>query len=222
MAPVGLAASTNSTADPARFNCQFNGAKGSVYEGGIRTPMIVRWPAGLPAGSVVNEMVHFTDWLPTILSMLGLETPAQLNLDGVNVLPVLRGEAGKVNTRRFWQWNRYAPLITSNAAMRDGEWKLVRPAIREAGDVPDIHWLWVSMYGPEYFLKNGVFRQPYPPREVPPPPPPELYHLAQDPGEQHNLAGQYPERVQKMLAELEAWFAEVEAERLAIPDRWWA
>ncbi len=205
-----------------RFNCQFNGAKGSVYEGGIRTPMIVRWPAGLPAGSVVNEMVHFTDWLPTILSMLGLETPAQLNLDGVNVLPVLRGEAGKVNTRRFWQWNRYAPLITSNAAMRDGEWKLVRPAIREAGDVPDIHWLWVSMYGPEYFLKNGVFRQPYPPREVPPPPPPELYHLAQDPGEQHNLAGQYPERVQKMLAELEAWFAEVEAERLAIPDRWWA
>jgi hypothetical protein len=43
--------------------------------------------------------------------------------------------------------------------MRDGDWKLVRPAIREAMAVPDVYWLAVSMYGPEYFIHNGIFMQ---------------------------------------------------------------
>ena len=138
----------------------------------------------------------------------------------MNVLPVLRGEPGQVETRRFWQWNRYQPDITSNAAMRDGDWKLVRPAIREAMAVPDIPWLRVSMYGPEHFIHNGIFRPPYPPREVPPPPPPELYNIAEDPLEQRNLADQYPEQTRKMLRELETWFEDVEAERATIDDVW--
>ena len=167
-------------------------------------------------------MVHTTDWFPTLLAAAGLEGRGDLAptlpLDGVNVLPVLRGEPGQVETRRFWQWNRYQPDITSNAAMRDGNWKLVRPAIREAMAVPDIQWLPVSMYGPEHFIHNGIFRPPYPPREVPPPPPPELYNTAEDPLEQRNLADQYPEKTRKMLRELETWFAEVEAERATIDD----
>ncbi len=73
-------------------------------------------------------MVHLSDWLPTILAMCGVALPADnLPLDGWDILPVLRGESGKVNTRRFWQWNRYYPYVGSNAAMRDGDWKLVRP-----------------------------------------------------------------------------------------------
>ena len=199
-----------------RFNCQFNGAKGSVYEGGIRVPMLVRWPAGLDGGRYFHDMVHFCDWFPTILAAAGVDVPAHLQLDGVNVLPVLRGEGGRVERRRFWQWNRYQPLVTCNAAMRDGDWKLVRPAIREAMHVPDIHWLWVSMYGPEHFLRNGIFGQPYPEREVPPPPPPELYNMAEDPLERENLADRYPERVRQMVCELETWFEEVEAERATI------
>jgi arylsulfatase A len=115
-----------------RFNCQFNGAKGSVYEGGIRVPLIIRWPTGLDSGRHVNDMVHFSDWFPTLLAASGVAVPAHLNLDGISVLPVLRGEHGQIETRRFWQWNRYTPLVTCNAAMRDGEWKLVRPAITEA------------------------------------------------------------------------------------------
>jgi hypothetical protein len=136
----------------------------------------------------------------------------------VNVLPVLRGERGQVQTQRFWQWNRYQPLVTSNAAMRDGNWKLVRPWLAAAGEVPDIHWLWVSMYGPEYFIENGIFRPPYPPRNVPPAPSPELYNLAEDPLEQHNLADQYPAQVSRMLTELETWFETVERERATIDD----
>ena len=202
-----------------RFNCQFNGAKGSVYEGGIRVPVIVRWPAELDGGRTVREMVHFCDWFPTLLAGVGIEAPGHLRLDGVNVLPVLKGEDGEVETRRFWQWNRYTPLATGNAAMRDGDWKLVRPAIREAMRVPDIKWLPVSMYQPEHFITHGIIRDPDPPREVPPPPPPELYNIAVDPLEQENLASSYPARAHRMLVELETWFEEVEAERATIDDR---
>jgi arylsulfatase A len=200
-----------------RFNCQFNGAKGTVYEGGIRAPLIVRWPEGLPGGRTVNEMVHFTDWLPTILSMAGVTLPETLKLDGINVLPLLRGETGQANTHRFWQWNRYTPLATCNAAMRDGDFKLIRPALDTAMQVPDIEWLWVSMYGPEYFIRNGAFQPPYPERDVPAPPSPELYNLAEDPLEQANVAQMYPGIVESMSAALDAWFAEVEAERKTIP-----
>ena len=201
-----------------RFNCQFNGAKGVVYEGGIRVPAIIRWPAVLESRQV-HQMVHFCDWLPTLLSAVGVDVPGNLQLDGVDVLPVLRGEDGRQTcTRRFWQWNRYTPLVTCNAAMRDGGWKLVRPAIREAMQVPDLHWLRVSMYEPEHFIDNGIIRGPDPDREVPPPPPAELYNIAEDPLERENLAAAHPERVRRMVRALEAWFEQVEADRATIDD----
>lgn len=53
----------------------FNGAKGSVYEGGIHVPAVARRPEGLDAGRHFGEMTHFTDWLPTVLAAAGLEPP---------------------------------------------------------------------------------------------------------------------------------------------------
>jgi arylsulfatase A-like enzyme len=203
-----------------RFNCGFNGAKGLVYEGGIRLPMIVRWPDGLGGGRQVDDMVHFTDWLPTLAAAADVEMPNGEPLDGWNVWPVLRGEPGKVNTRRFWQWNRYTPVVESNAAMRDGEWKLVRPQIGAA------HYLSPEEYALDRATKRDpesrtdICRDPEPVREIPEPPAPELYNIADDPEEQHNLAGEQPERAAKMLAELETWFEEVEAERATIDDEW--
>lgn len=201
-----------------RFNCQLHGAKGSVYEGGIRVPMLLRWPAGLQGGREVKEMVHFCDWFPTLLAVAGVEPPPTLKLDGVNVLPVLRGEKGKVVTKRCWQWNRYTPVVISNAAIRDGDWKLVRPAIKETMSVTDIKWLEVSMYNYEYFVEHGIIREPDPPRTIPPPPAPELYNIAEDPLERQNLADKYPDIVHRLLRELEAWFEDVEADRATIKD----
>jgi len=207
-----------------RFNCGFHGAKGSVYEGGIRVPGVLRWPAGLGGGRTVGEMIHFCDWFPTLLAMAGVDPPeGGLPLDGVDVMPVIRGEGGEGGgpvTRRFWQWNRYTPLVTCNAAMRDGDWKLVRPRIAEAMAAPDGHHVRTCMYDYEHFAERGVITDPEPDRDVPPPPPPELYHLAEDPCESENLAAKHPGRVSRMLGELETWFAEVEAERAAIDDGW--
>jgi len=203
-----------------RFNCQWHGAKGSVYEGGIRVPMLIRWPDGLPAGEVREEMVHFVDWLPTLGAAAGVEVPADIKLDGDNVLPVLRGESAKVNPRRFWQWNRYTPLVECNAAMRDGDWKLVRPSIREAMRVAEPDLVMDRELRYEQDKHTDICRDPEPEREIPEPPPPELYNLAEDPQESKNLAAEEPDRVRKMLRELEEWFEDVEADRRSIDDVW--
>ena len=202
-----------------RFNCGWRGSKGNTYEGGVRVPAVLRWPGVLPAESAVHEMIHFADWLPTLLAAAGVEKPkGTLPIDGVNIWPVLLGEGGQVCTRRFWQWNRYTPLATCNAAMRDGDWKLVRPVIDEAMAIPDIQWLETSMYEPEHFVESGIIREGDPPRDVPPPPPAELYNIADDPQEQHDLAETHPDRANRMLRELETWFEDVEADRATIAD----
>ena len=134
-------------------------------------------------------------------------------------MPTLRGEPGRVERRRCWQWNRYEPVVTSNAAIRNGDWKLVRPAIAEAMAVPDIRHLRTSMYETEYFIENGIFAGG-PERTIPEPPPAELYNIADDPLEEHDLAAAEPERVSSLLAELERWFESVEADRRSIDDEW--
>lgn len=201
-----------------RYNCGYNGAKGSVYEGGIRVPMVVRWPAALPAGERRDAVVHFTDWYPTLLDAIQAEPPPGPALDGRSALAVLRGEAGSIEGPRFWQWNRYTPVAECNAAMRDGPWKLVRPRMAEAMQVApeDLEMDRALKYRPEEFQE--IRRGPDPGRQLTPPPAPELYNLAEDPMEQHDFAAREPARVAHMLCALETWFEEVEADRRRIED----
>jgi len=200
-----------------RFNCGFAGAKTLVYEGGIRLPMVVRWPAALEGRRQLDTMVHFTDWLPTLLAIAGSAPPDDARLDGVDVLPILQGEPGKVSPTRFWQWNRYTPVGECNAAMRDGPWKLVRPAIKEAmaladGDLAmDIE----AKYNPDKFTE--IVRSPEPARTIPPPPPAQLFNLSTDPLERDDLAASEPQRAARMEQALATWFEDVERERRRIP-----
>lgn len=206
-----------------RFNCQFHGAKGTTYEGGIRVPMMLRWPDGLEGNRECTDMVHFTDWYPTFLELLGLEPPeGQLPIDGRTIAPILRGSPPHDDPVRCWQWNRYTPVIESNAAIRDGAWKLVRPQIKEAMHVPadDISWLQVSMYGPEHFIAQGLVEEGEPERDLSQVPPAELYNIAVDPLEEHDLAAEEPGRVSHLQCELETWFESVEADRRSIDDTW--
>jgi len=201
-----------------RFNCGFAGAKTLVYEGGIRLPMVMRWPAGLARGRQLADMIHFTDWLPTLCALAGIEPPHDRKLDGLNIAPLLQADRGKVPDERFWQWNRYAPDGECNAAMRDGRWKLVRPAIRElmfvrpedfAADVD-------AKYHPENH--PDIDRSPLPERARPAPPPAQLFDLEADPMERNDLAASEPGRVIRMTNRLARWFEEVEADRRSIRD----
>ncbi len=197
-----------------RFNLDYRGAKGLVYEGGIRLPMLLHWPAGFDGRRELDALVHLTDWLPTLLHVAGAEPPPELALDGVDQLPLLRGERGRVPTTRFWQWNRYTPVLECNAAMRDGAWKLVRPAIRECMQLAPADWTMDvdAKLRPERYA--DIERGPEPERAPFEIPPAQLFDLSADPAEREDLSAREPARVALMERALAAWFEEVEAERL--------
>ncbi len=201
-----------------RFNCGFAGSKLLVYEGGIRLPMVLRWPAGIPARRQFHDMVHLTDWMPTLVALARGAIPADLRLDGIDATPVLRGERGNISPTRFWQWNRYTPVGECNAAMRDGNWKLVRPAIDELMDVSreDLAMDVDSKYNPQKY--SDIVRTSEPERAAVTPPPAQLFNLSSDPLERNNLADQHPDRVVRMTNQLASWFEEVELERRTIHD----
>lgn len=102
------------------------GWKGSVYEGGIRVPCVVRWPGKVEAGSVTDAATYFPDWFPTLAGVAGVETTDEQNLDGVDLRPVLDG--GKLPAREelmIWDFAGYGGQV----AIRDGKWKAVRQGV---------------------------------------------------------------------------------------------
>jgi arylsulfatase A len=103
--------------------------KGSAYEGGVRVPMIVKWPGVTPAGKVCDEPVISTDYYPTILEMTGTagDTKHNATLDGKSIAPLLRDPAAKLDRKAiFWHYPHYHPGgATPYSAVRSGDWKLV-------------------------------------------------------------------------------------------------
>lgn len=205
--------------DLTRFNCGLNGAKRSVYEGGIRVPLLLRWPAALEGGREVDDLVHFTDWMPTLLSMAQVDRPEGLPLDGLDMWPVIQGEARVAEPRRFWQWNSYQPNPVTNAAARDGDWKLVRPAIGDIRPATPQDERMITrhreldltrVYHPEQLSEIVIGEEPK--MLIPDPPQSELYNIREDPMERNNLAARETLRVSRMTSELDSWFEQVEVD----------
>lgn len=105
------------------------GRKAHLYEGGVRTPFLVRWPGKAPAGTV-NDTTVFTavDLLPTLCAAAGMTVPAEYPGDGENLLGALQGEPIRRTTPLFWHVLAGATNDRSgrrpSLAMRDGDWKL--------------------------------------------------------------------------------------------------
>lgn len=165
-------------------NDPLRAGKGSPYEGGIRAPCIVRLPGVVEAGSRCETPIHVIDWLPTLLDVAGATAPAAHVIDGVSLVPLLRG--GEIAPRPLY-W--YLPLYdlrwgaTPCAVVRDGDWKLI-----------------------DYFGDSFDADGNYVPGART-----ELFNLADDLGESTDLASQQPERAAALRDRLRDWIRSVPA-----------
>jgi arylsulfatase A-like enzyme len=101
------------------FNWPFSFEKGSLNEGGLRVPAIVRWPGMIPAGRVTDQAAITMDWTATILGATGTSPDPVLPLDGENLMPVCTGKRAPYDRALFWR-------VTGLNAARVGSWKYLK------------------------------------------------------------------------------------------------
>jgi arylsulfatase A len=117
--------------DYFRSTAGLRGHKQNLYEGGIRVPMLVRWPGKIAAGSVTSHAWGFWDVLPTLAEIAGAKSPSKR--DGVSVLPTLLGKKQAAERFMYWEQPRYDakagdfPDEVPMQAARMDNWKAVRP-----------------------------------------------------------------------------------------------
>jgi arylsulfatase A-like enzyme len=172
--------SDNGGYGPATSMSPLKGYKGTYYEGGIREPFFVTWPGVVAAGSTCGEPVIGVDLFPTFCEMTGAQLPSDQPLDGVSLVPLLRGTGTLAPRALFWHFPAYLqsyagtdqqqrdPLFRSRPCgiIRLGDWKL--------------H---------EYFEDGGL----------------ELYNLRADIGERNNLADSMPDKARQLHEMLIRW-----------------
>ena len=104
-------------------NTPFRRYKSWVHEGGISTPLIVRWPGVVKPNSITHQVGHIIDWLPTCADLAGAEYPKERNgnaidpVDGLTLRPILEGKSRPGHKTLYWEWS-------GNRAVREGKWKL--------------------------------------------------------------------------------------------------
>ncbi len=108
-------------------NLPLRGAKGWLYEGGIRVPMIVKWPGHGRPGTTSDEPVISTDFYPTILDMVGLPLQSQQHLDGRSITPLLKGAERLAREAIYWHFPHYSNhgMQSPGGAVRAGDYKLL-------------------------------------------------------------------------------------------------
>jgi arylsulfatase A-like enzyme len=106
---------------PPTSNAPLRDGKGTLYEGGERVPLIVRWPGKVPAGTTSDAMVGCMDLYPTLLDVLGLPKPAQQKFDGTSYAAVLRNPGVSLPLRPYFI------QAQNGISVHYGDWKLIRP-----------------------------------------------------------------------------------------------
>lgn len=182
--------------------------KTTMYDGGLKVPLVMRWPAGIRPGSTYPHPVLNTDYAATILDLAKAEVPAGYKLDGVSLAPVLRGkESGALREETFHE-------IGYARAVKTAKWKYIAvryppemqrridaggkfpPFLKDAPPNPLPYLVANSHLGyhssrhnPNYFQKD------------------QLYDLENDPQEKNNVIGAHPEVLADMKARLEKHLA---------------
>jgi hypothetical protein len=163
------------------------GGKATLYEGGLRVPLLVRWPAVVKAGTESDALTATADWFPTLLEIAGANSDVDdaAALDGISLLPVLRGDSERIERPLHFHYPHYIAGYrrdpaqetwwnTPGAAVRSGALKLIRRF-------------------------DGTS---------------ELYDLADDPAVAHDLAAERPADTRRLEGDLAAW---LDAEGAALP-----
>jgi arylsulfatase A len=163
--------SDNGGEDRVTSNAPLRAGKSHLYEGGIRVPLVVRWPAGVARGTTCDAPVVTMDFFPTLVELAGLAP--RPSLDGTSLVPLLRGRSELPPRDLVWYYPLPKPHFLggrSAGAIRHGNFKLIE------------------------FYDTGAA---------------ELYDLAQDIGETHDLTGQMPERAAELRKRLKQWREQV-------------
>lgn len=177
------------------FQGDFQGHKGSIYEGGIRSPFFVRWPDKIKRNGGLNTVAAHFDLLPTLAEIAGASLPKKLQLDGSSLLNLWRtGKSETLDKRsitiQFVKSIEQAPYKCATVINRD--YKLVmNPG---------------SAYDSSYVANRETIAL-------------SLFDIAKDPGESIDLAAEQPEVVERMLQSYEAWYESAKASRNMEPGR---
>ncbi len=119
-------------ADHFDSNGPLQGMKRDVYDGGIRVPMIARWPGKVPAGATSDHVSAFWDMLPTFCELAGSQVPD--NTDGISIVPTLLGLANQQKKHEYLYWEFYEK--GGRVAVRMGDYKGVRMDVLKNPDAP--------------------------------------------------------------------------------------
>ncbi len=160
----------------------FRGSKASTWEGGIRVPAIFHWPGVIPAARSSADMASIMDLFPTFVNLAGGTLPTDRPLDGIDMLPMLKG--GSSPRKEFFYF-----LNTNMQAIRQGPWKL-----RVAPPDPSP-------------VASGGSGAGVPPANLTP----ELYNLDTDPSERFNVAADHPDLVDQLRKRMQTFDAELHA-----------
>ncbi len=160
-------------------NAPLRDEKGTVYEGGIREPLIVRWPGVVKPGSECAVPVTSVDFYPTFLEIVGAKGRPAQPLDGESILPLLKQTGTLDRDAIYWHYPHYHHSRPAGA-IREGDYKLIE------------------------FYEDGRL---------------ELYDLANDIGEEKNLATEMPQKAAQLQQKLARWRRSVDAKMpTANPD----
>ena len=153
-------------------NTPLRGGKGRQWEGGIREPFYINAPGVTKSGSTSAVPVNGIDWYPTLLELAGIPVPKKQDVDGVSMVPLLKG--GAIADRPlYWHYPHYGNQGGEpSSIITQDDWKLI------------------------YYHEDG--------RD-------ELYHLANDAAEQHDLAKREPRKAKALRAKLDAWLKSTDA-----------
>lgn len=189
------------------------GMKGSGCEGGIRVPLIARWPGRIPPGRVCSAPAIIMDLYVTVLAACGVPLPDDRILDGRDLTPLLSG------TRESWEDTRTLFFYRGQRmiALRHGPWKLhlvavppgqltAAPADRPYRDPRGPDGVRILAPCQQYHPSHHPGKQ-----SGDPVPALSLFHVAEDPGEQHNVAAMHPDVVRELQTLAETFGQRVRA-----------